>query len=85
MTIHNFLGPDNHLVGFFLDFLGAQTLLVPHLIFDVIHQVLELGEHYGYRHDLLWFQVLREHCYQILEMLELLKTSLGEVEDEEGD
>lgn len=46
MTIHNFLGPENHLVGFFLDFLCAQPPLIPHLIFDVIQQVLEFSEYY---------------------------------------
>ena len=48
MTINDFLGPANHLVSFFQDLLGAQPLLIPHLIFDVIHQVLKLGEHHGY-------------------------------------
>jgi hypothetical protein len=83
MTINNFLSPENHLVGFFLDFLVAQPLLISHLIFDVIHQILELGEHYGYGHALLRFEVFREHTNQILEVLELFKTALGEVEDEE--
>lgn len=83
MNIHNFLGPENHLVGFVLDFLVAQPLLIPHLIFDVIHQILELGEHYGYGDVLLRFEVFREHCYQILEVLELFKAALGQVEDEE--
>jgi hypothetical protein len=83
MKIHNFLGPENHLFGFFLDFLVAQTLLIPHLIFDVIHQVLKLGKHYGNGHALLRFEVFREHTNQILEVLELFKAALGKVEDEE--
>ena len=62
MTIDYFLGPANHLVGFFLDLLGTQPLLIPHLIFDVIQQVLEFGKYYGYRHALLRFEMLCEDC-----------------------
>ena len=82
MNIHNFLGPANNLVGFVLDFLVAQPLLIPHLIFDVIHQILELGEHYGYGDALLRFEMFCEHSNQILEVLELFKAALGQVEDE---
>ena len=85
MTINNFLGPENHLVGFFLDLLDAQPLLIPHLIFYVIHQVLKLCKNYGNGNALLRFEVFREHTNQILEVLEFFKATLGKVEDEERD